>query len=362
VTAPKLFEVRLPAGDVSGFDIDLRGDNRARQYHSADWLSKGYDGVRFVGAGAGVTHVRRHSDAVWTNVGVLQHNGVVQLEALTLHNAPRSAIQAGTGLWTPGLPFYPKFKLVTRGVELRCDVPGKWGFFTYECDRDDEDLEIWGALLREHPSYAHEFSYSGLLWNRVTVRDSGGECCKLRPDPTEIRPLKRAHSFVVRNSSFAGWVPGDRGSAGIVIQGGGPSLQVLIEKTIFWGGPGPRCRCVMIDDGWYKTGVATGNVVLRQVAAQGSSIRDDYGETLVRVGPLHAGVMIASSVTIDQCSLWGQNMAVQLTGIPVGKLAVRNSNTPSLRDWASARGMDTLLEAQIPRRDRRVPISEGLVA
>lgn len=363
MTAPKLFEIALPEGDVLGFDIDMHGDNGSRRYNSADWLSRGFDGVRLVGKGIGRTHIRPGS-AVWTTIGILQHNGIVELDDLTLHNAPRSALQAGTGLWTPGLPVFPKFRLVLRRVELRCDVPGNWGFFTYECDIDFEDVEIFGALLREHPNYHHEFALYGLSWNRVNVRAAGAECLKLRPDPVEIRPLKKLHRFIVRNSTFADWYQpwSNRGGAGVVIQGGGPFLDVLVEKSTFWGGDGQRCRCIMIDDGHFIDGVATGNVLIRQVAARGRSSRTDFGDTLVRVGPLHSGVKIAKSLTIEECGLWGPNMAVQLTGVPAGKLIVRDCNTPALRDWASARGMDTTFEAQLPLPGRRVPISAGIVA
>lgn len=357
-----LFEVRLPAGDVLGFDVGVRADNGPRQYSPIDWLSQGYDGVRFIGQGKGITHIRPALN-VWTNITILQHNGIVQLEDLTLHNAPRSALQAGMGLYVT-LPFFPKFKLVTRNVELLCDVPGKWGFFTYECDRDDQDLEVWGAILREHPSYAHGFSKRGLLWDRVIVHDSGAEACKYRPDPREIRPIRNQHHFIIRNSEIAGWFQehSHRGGAGTCIQGAGPFCDVLIEKTVYWGGHGVKCRSIMIDDGWYTSGTATGSVILRNVGARGSSDRTDYGDTLIRVGPLNPGVSIAKSLTIEGSSLWGTNMAVQIGGVPTGKTIVRTSNTERLRDWANAQGMDTTFEAQIPRATRRVPVSEGLLA
>lgn len=359
MTTPKLFEIQLPLGDVPGFDIGRKNDNGARVYNPQDWLSKGYAGVRFIGKGQGMTHIRP-AENVWTNLFVLQHNGTVQLENLTLHNGPRSAIQAGTGK-EAGLPLFPKFKLVTRGVTLDCTVPGTWGGFTYECDCDSEDLTIFAALLFEHPWYHHQWAKYGALYNRYTVHGARGECWKSRPNSLECRPVIGAR-IILRNFDLSGWTPGNRGCAGIVMQGI-PGTDVLIEKGILWGGPGARCRCLMIDDGEGKAAGlgAFGNIVIQQVAAQGSSERADYGDTLVRVGPL-AGTNVAKSLLIDRCSFWGPNMAVQLSGIPAGKLVVKDSNTPQIRDWANAHGLQTAFEAQIPRPARRVPISEGLIA
>lgn len=361
-----LFEIQLPAGDVPGFDIGQRNDNGPRLYDPRDWLSKGFAGVRFIGRGIGVTHVRPATDAVWTNVFVLQHNGTVQFENLTLHNAGRSAIQMGTGK-SAGLPLFPKFRLVWEGVELDCNVPGMWGAFLYECDNRFRDVSIHAAMLGEHPDYEHGWASEGSLWERVTVHSSNGECKKMRPDREEVRPTPKA-TCIVRDCTFKNWTPGNRGCAGLTAQGANLAL-LQIERTTFWGGAGgPRCHCVMIDDGEGKAnltnGFPNGHVVLRQVAAQGSSARTDYGDTLIRVGILPSSGLkyVARSVTIDSCSLWGENMAVQFAGVPAGKLLVKDSNTPVLRDWASARGMDTTLEAKIPRPARLVPISEGLEA
>ncbi len=359
MTAAKLYEIRLPLGDVPGFDIGWKNNNGSRLYDPQTWLSQGYSGARFIGRGQGITHIRPAS-GVWTNIFVGQHNGIVQLENLTLHNGPRSAIQAGTGK-ASGLPLFPKFRLVTRGVTLDCSVPGMWGGFSYECDCDSEDLTIFGSLLTEHPWYHHQWAKYGALYNRYRVIGARGECWKSRPNDIECRPVSGTR-IILRNFDLADWHPGSRGCAGIVLQGI-PGSDVLIEKGVLWGGPGSRCRCLMIDDGEGKavTLGAPGHVVIRQVAAQGSSARTDYGDTLMRVGPL-AGGAVAKSLLIDRCSLWGPNMAVQLSGLPEGKLRVQGSNTPLLRDWAAARGFDTTVEACIPRPHRRVPISEGLIA
>jgi len=361
MSSPNLYEVRLPAGDVPGFDVGRKNDNGSRLYNPEDWFSKGYVGVRFIGKGQGITHIRPALN-VWTNVFIGQHNGIVWLEDLTLHNGPRSAIQAGTGLWS-GLPFFPKFRLVTRGVMLDCSQPGMWGMFTYECDRDDADLTIFGELLSEHTSYAHQWAKYGAIWNRVTVYSSGGDDFKARPDASEVRPVSGAR-IILRDCTLKGWngPRSTRGGAGTTLQGI-PGCDVLIERCVYWGGAGSHCRCIMIDDGEGKASTlgAPGHVVIRQVAAQGSSERTDYGDTLVRVGPL-SGAMVAKSLTLDRCSLWGKNMAVQFGGIPAGKLVVKDSNTPALRDWANAKAFDTTFEAQLPRPQRRVPISEGLIA
>lgn len=359
MAAPNLLEIRLPAGDVPGWDIGRKNDNGARVYDPSTWLSQGYKGVRFIGQGQGITHIRPEP-AVWTNLFVLQHNGVVQLENLTLHNGPRSAIQAGTGK-PSGLPLFPKFRLVTRGVTIDCSQAGMWGGFSYECDCDSEDLTIFGEQLFEHPWYHHQWAKLGALYTRYRVVGARGECWKSRPNDIECRRVIGAN-IVLRDFELSGWTPGNRGCAGIVIQGL-PGTDVLLERGLLWGGPGPRCRCIMIDDGEGKASTlgAPGNVTIRRVAAQGSSERTDYGDTLIRVGSLTPGTEAVKSLTIEGSALWGKNMAVQLRA-PAGKLIVRTSNTPILRDWSNANGLDVTLEAQIPRPLRRVPISEGLVA
>lgn len=43
-TSPKLFEIRLPEGDVGGLDIDVQGTTGQQKLWSKDWLSKGFDG------------------------------------------------------------------------------------------------------------------------------------------------------------------------------------------------------------------------------------------------------------------------------------------------------------------------------
>jgi hypothetical protein len=363
MTTPKLFDIRLPAGDSFGFDVGKKNDNGGRLYNPSDWLSKGYSGVRFIGQGIGITHIRPAQD-VWTNIFVLQHDGTVQFENLTLHNGPRSAIQAGTGK-SAGLPLFPKFRLVWKGVELDCNVHGMWGSFTYECDTWFEDVSIHASMLGEHPSYEHGYASVGTHWERVVVHSSNGECKKIRPDKEEVRPTPKA-TAVIRDCTFKNWTSGNRGCSGTTVQGGNLAL-VLIEKTTYYGGAGsPMCHAIMIDDGEGKAnltnGFPNGHIVLRQVAAQGSSLRTDYGDTLIRVGTLPSSGLkyVARSLTIDRCSLWGQNMAVQLGGLPAGKTVVKDSNTPELRDWANAKNFDTTFEAQIPTAARRVPISEGL--
>lgn len=364
MTTANLKEIRLADGDVLGFDIGRKADNAGRLYDPQEWLSQGFAGVRFIGRGVGRTHIRP-APGVWTNIFIFQHAGIVQFENLTLHNAGRSAMQAGTGMYG-GIPLIPKFQLRIHGVELDCNVQGMWGFFLYECDNHFADVSIHAGILGEHPSYEHGWASKGSLWERVVVHSSNGECKKMRPDKLEVRPTPAA-SVVVRDCTFKNWTPGNRGCAGMTMQGGNAAL-LQVERTSFWGGAGgARCHCIMVDCGEGKAhltgGFPNGHIMLKGVAAYGSSMRTDYGDTLIRVGALPSSGLknVARSLTIDGCSLWGENMAVQLSGIPAGKTVVKDSNTPKLRDWASARGMDTTFEAQIPTATRRIPISEGLV-
>lgn len=362
MTDPKLYEIRLPAGDIPGFDIGGKGENGARRYNPVDWLSKGYAGVRFIGHGPAQTHLRP-APGVWNNLWVVQHPGIVQLEELTLHNGGRTAMQFGTGLYTAGLKLFPQFGLRTKGVVLDCNVRGMWGVFSYEADIWHEDYEVYGAMLSEHPGYHHGHAKLGILYNNFVIHDAGAEAIKLRPDSAEVRPVKGG-KLIVTNGEIRNWYQpwSNRGGAGIVVQGGNVDIQ--LERLSLYGGDGVRCRCIMIDDGEGKgfttDGFPNGHITIKNVAAQGRSTRTDYGDTLLRVGPLGSSKYVARSLTIDACSLWGENMAVQLSGLPAGQLTVKGSNTPALRDWANAHGFDTTFEAQIPAPMRRIPISEGI--
>lgn len=81
---PNLFTVELPAGDVPGLDLDWLQHDGSPRYDPQSWLARGYDGVRFVGKGVDVTHMR---STRWggITVAVRRHNGIVQLENMTVH-------------------------------------------------------------------------------------------------------------------------------------------------------------------------------------------------------------------------------------------------------------------------------------
>lgn len=88
-----LFEIRLPAGDSGSINVGWF-NNGAPKLDPQTWLSQGFDGVKFVGQGVDVTHLRCTSwDGI--TVAVIQHQGIVQLENLTLHCGYSQATQFG---------------------------------------------------------------------------------------------------------------------------------------------------------------------------------------------------------------------------------------------------------------------------
>lgn len=130
VEQPRLYVISLPAGDVPGWSIDFpnwSGHAPERKYSSSAWLRDqdgdgvlDYDGVLFVGAGKGVTHVRPAALSEAT-VLVARHNGVVRIEGATIHCGRSQGVFFG--LETPGVPIAPNFRLELQGCEVVSDPP-----------------------------------------------------------------------------------------------------------------------------------------------------------------------------------------------------------------------------------------------
>ncbi len=374
LTTENLYEVRLPAGDTLGFSIAFPGySGHAKKYDPAEWLSKGYQGVRFIGHPEG-THIRPgNADAT---VLVDRHPGSVSFEGVTIHCGKRQGIFFG--LEHKSLPTEPLFKLKLRGSTVLADTPTSgsqhstvWGNFSYQADLDFEDVVFEMERSAEHASYAHGFSQKGLRWKRVKVNASGAEGCKVRNSPSETRFVKGA-TVALQDCSFKAWnQPWSwRGGAGVVLQGSGCNL--LVERCAFWGrAPGnSHSRCLMVDDssgdfysadtGAVGRGFANGHIIVRDSGFTGAE-GPEWLSPILRIGSLGSGQKVARSVLIERSAFYGKNLSLQLSDVPAAKLTVKGCNTPALRDFAAAVGFETAHEALLPLAGRVVPVSHGLL-
>lgn len=370
----KEYLIRLSEGDHLGFDIGGRWENGDRRYDPALWLSQGYTGVRFVGAGKGKTHIRP-GPGVWTTIGIDQHKGTVAFERLSIHGHGRSAIQAGrdnkAGVTRGFTVTLEDFELV---AEEATPTYGRvaWGLFTYQANVVARDGDIWWGPAREHPFYAHGFAGPrGGLYERLRFHEVAAECIKVRPDPEETLWAGKGVKVTVQDCQFKDWYRpwSSRGGGGIVLQG--CAADVAILRNEFWAPPdSSHTRCVMVDDGGGKffdkytgragQGYAAGHIYIwRNVFRAGPGTVNL--SPVIRVGNLAAGQhKVCRSLSIVENAVYGQNLQVQLGSIPA--LDVRDNNTERARDYANALGVDVAHEAGVPTRDRVIPLSQYNVA
>lgn len=385
----RLFEVKLPAGEVRGFDVMFRGDHSQR-YNE---LPAGYDGWRFKGEGIGVTHVRdpdslSHDSSIFIG----PFNGTVELVGMTVHNARLKGIHAGlaTKQWDARVNDYvavrsvlPKFKLSTIDVEVVADAPwiganGRpaWGVFTYQCDVRHKRIVGRWKLGRQHFSYEHGYASEGSNWNSCTVEGVAGEGTKVRPDSQEIVWTQGARIERVncKITDFAqAW--SDFGGGGGVMQGTG--LDMHFKRCEIWGGPNQRGRCLMIDDGGvrhdgkpdYYSAIdgamggkfANGFVIIDECCFAAGPGPDWY-TAMMRIGNLHNSATyprkVSRGVLIQDCGVWGYKMLGQFSDSPI---LIRGCNTPAIREYCSSIGMDTTYEAMISGNPL-VPFSRGRTA
>lgn len=375
-----LYELRLPAGDVPGLNIDVDFQTGAEKLWSRDWLSKGHEGIRIIGQGADKTHMRCRSFDGITFMAA-RHPGLVQLEALTVHAGYSKAVHFG--LADKSRPLAPKFKLKMVGCKGYVPPPAagmgrtKWLLFGYNSDVELEDCALDATHASEHASYWHGFSKGGLSWRNVLVAGSGAEGCKVRSDTTETLWAGKGVRVRLQGCEFKDWYKpwSDRGGAAVVLQGAAADLW--IDSCLFWGGAteGPipassRAKCVMVSSegdsydmltGRPNAGFGNGFVVVKNSAMRGGPGQENY-TTILRVGCNGGSQKAARGVLVEGCGIWGQRMSVQLKDVPSGKVAIRSSNTPAIRERSEALGMDTTHEAGVPTASRVVPISEGFAA
>lgn len=419
VPEPRLFTIELPAGTTGTITVDWDVGGAQRQYRSSEWLSQGYDGVRFVGQGVGVTHLR--PTEYGTTVYLGRHPGIVRFERMTVHAGHDRAIFAGAQ--NTQRTVTPEFLVWLQDCELVADPPRqtgvtqgqiaphggtlvgsgghvaqnvkqgdtipfagtltdsrtKWLWFSYQADFIFQRTTFDGKQAREHDSYAHGFARYGALVEDCWFKTAGAECLKFRPDVTETAPVAGTR-IVVRRTRFADWYQdwSDRGGAAIVLQNA--TSDVLIEFCSFrparkdqrsgldWNALSHCIEIASEGETYYiedEAGLRYGNgrVVIRTCAMQGRS-EFAWSNPIVRCARNGGSWLSAQSFELTGSGVWGGgagNVYLMLGEIPGGRSRVSGCNTPAIRAACRKLGFDVAAEAVWPGPQRLVPLSEGLV-
>lgn len=381
--APRLKEIRLPEGDVLGFDVAGRNENGSRHYDPT-WLAEGYDGVRFIGAGRTRTRIRPAA-GIWTNLFVEQHPGIVRFESLAIHGRGRSAIMAGRDRPARVEPRF-RLELVDFALIAEDPAPGAatsvmWGGFFYQVDTLLEDGDIHYGPATEHPFYHHGASGRGTVARRLVFHEAAAQPLKFRPDPSETLWAGPRVAYVIQDCNFLDWwrPTSSRGGCAICVEGGSGDLRVERCEFVAPTRSALHARTIMVDDGgpafdsgqlvggkFYDAvtgragvGFANGHVLIRDCGLRAGPGQENL-TPVIRVGSLGSGQRVARSVTIERSAIYGQRLQLQLSDIPPGKTTVRGCNTPAIRGIAASRGYDVAHEALIPLSDRVIPVSAGL--
>lgn len=388
----RLFTIPLPEGDVGSINVGWWNNGTGTHTNPPglkldpnNWLSQGYTGVRFVGAGVGKTRVRCTS---WDGctISVIRHAGVVSFEQMTIYWGPDRMSNLGEQNIAKGL--VPEFAArfidcdmiaEVRTVAIKAGEPAvqsrpKWGVFGYNVDLYMENVRIDGKAAVEHDIYIHGFAKQGALIVDCVLESAGAEGLKVRSDATETAYAGPQPNIVVRDTTFRDWHQqwSWRGGAAIVIQGG--ASDVLIERCQFWARTGPdpvpgnaRSHCVMVSSegnsydiltGAVGTGFGNGYVLVRQCVMEGRS-DFDWSNAILRVAVNGGSQLAARGVLVEDSGLWGEKMTVQLGSIPRGMTLIRRCNTAAIRRVSRSLGMQAATEAMIPTATRLVPVSEG---
>lgn len=369
---PKLYVIELPAGRVPGFSIDYAGD-QLKRYDSSEWLSKGFDGVLFRGAGRQLTTIVDNPGYQRASVFIGPHNGVVAFEGLTIETSEDCAIQAGV----EKPQRFPKFQVRLQNVHVQArpttlqGIRSVWGLFTFGADTWLEDVSFNCTNTTEHASYSHGYALRGSRWVRVTVQGSGAENDKHATRPWEMHFTPNA-SIYRADCTYQNWnQPWTwRGGAGIVVQGA--AADVVVERCVFYGGKdASHCRCVMIDDG--QVGIqghygmdgslggfpANGWIILNDCGVSGSGTLGT-SSPVVRVGTVYGeSRATARGFLMEDCGAYGKLAVMQIANVPTGRIIVRRCNTEGIESTCAAHGFDTSSEVMIPLKDKLLPVSAG---
>lgn len=371
----RLYEVRLPRGDVGSINIDWFRNGASVNLSSSEWLGQGYAGVRFIGDG---TQIRCDS---WdgTTVSVGRHAGIVSFENVTIWPGYAMGVRLGEQNFTGSV--VPEFQFRFVNSELLTSPEGpraKWGIFSYNCDLLYKDCRFDGRFLNEHDSYAHGFAKLGARVIRTKFDSAGAECFKVRPDRSETAPVDGVPLVEFDNCTFKDWYQdwSWRGGAAIVLQSSSSNLR--IHDCLFYPGAGTasvpghlRSRCVMVTSeansypviAQGSSGQLFGNgyIIIRR-SGFGGQKGPDWGSTLIRVGQNSGEYLAARAFLMEDCGAWGENLLVQLGQIPVGKVRISGCNTPEIRQRSQDLGLDATHEVRVPTSTRLVPLSSGWAA
>lgn len=376
MVAPKLKEIRLPAGDLKGLNIGWfrDGSELVLDWHS--WIDQGFEGVRIIGAGVDRTVIR--ADMYDGNaVCIGRHPGIVQLENLIVVAGFSMGIQCGEQNLQKEL--VPKFQIRLIGVKgyVPPPIPGfqrtKWWCLVYQADVLIEDVTVDGTLLSEHDFYFHGFAKYGLDVRRLKCLGSGAQNLKVRSSADETAYAGPLTKIKIRQSQFqrAGQTWSDRGDGLIVIEGGASAIE--IEDCLFRASSpnNPHAHAIMVSSeansyAWGTgavggTGPGNGPVTIRRVAVNGWK-PDAWGNELIRCGRNGGTQQSAAGFLLEESGVYGRNMLAQLGSIPKGKTVIRGCNTPAIREQClQIGGIDVEHEAHYPSPTRLIPLSEGVV-
>ena len=373
--------IHLPAGDtIGGWNIDFDGwTGNQKKLHSSQWLSQGYDGILFKGMGRGLSRIRPIAD---DNFFVGPHNAYVAFESCTI--GVKSVVGKGKavhmGLANPTGPILPNFKCILRDVELDAEDQFVWGLFGYQSDWELIDVHFNASMAqgREHNLYAHGFAKDGAYYERVKMDGCGAECLKHTARPGESRWVKDA-LIHIKSCTFKNWnQPWSwRGGAGFTAQGS--SANILIEGSRYYGGATmDKAHCIMLDDSgtdYYSAidgtpgqGPANGHVIIRNTGGALNGVSQPWNNGICRIGTLQGGTGVhhcARTLLVDNCGFYGENTLFMIGGAGgdsiFGPAAIRNCNTPQVRDIMGALGFKVDVETRIAGPTGVIPMSQGIV-
>lgn len=381
----KFYEVLLPAGEHGSINVGWFR-NGATILDPKVWLDDGddtdpepddYQGIRFTGQGPDKTIVRCTSwDGITLAVG--RHGGTVTFKDMTVYAGADRATAFGEQ--NTAKVREPKFQINLVNVHFRSPPPTgssrtKWLVFSYNADLYLKDCQFNGKDTAEHALYAHGFASRGMLIEGCRFLSSGAEGIKVRSDATETVWAGAGAKIVIRDTYVANWHQPHswRGGAGMVFQGAG--CDILIERCVLRGGKklgnipaNDRSKAIMISSegvsydavtGSLNMGYGNGHVVIRDTIIWGHS-DVDWRNTIVRCDQ-NAGLQFsARSLLIENCGLWGQNMAVGVGKVPAGQFVMRGCNTPDIKRRTLELGLDATHSAYFPTSSSKVPVAAGI--
>lgn len=354
-----LYDYNLPAGNNGSINIGWWHNGASTNLDPNQWLSGGFDGVRFRGQGVDVSHLRCDS---WDGItlAVKQHNGVVELRDLTLHTGYNQATAFGEQNLAKKIS--PKFLLRLVNVKVVADVINgqrpKWLVFGYQADLHMQNVTIIGKEAVEHGTYLHGFAHYGALLQGVRYKSCGAECFKVRSDSTETAWVGPQAKIIIQGSVFKDWFQpwSWRGGAAVVLQGA--AADITIDGALFKPGPGhavangfQRSKAIMIssegssydiDTGSQSTGHGNGNVVVRNVYASGNAGPSWYSP-IIRVGRNGGNQFAGKSFGVSDSGAWGDHLSLQVGQVDGWGLS--GNNTQAIKDKAQIFGLDTTFEA-----------------